>query len=147
MPDIDSSTLTGLQWLRHNKELPFSPRTFDQLLQIQFEEIEYGRVAMSLLTQPDFANMVGSLQGGVYATMLDMAMGCSVHSTLEVGSSYATLSLNVNYVRPVPVNGEQLHCVATVVNRGNRIATADGKIHDSRGKLVSHGSTSCYISA
>lgn len=141
----DMSQLTGLEQLRENKRTPLWPKSIDKTLGIEFDEIDDGIVSISLVTRPDFANMVGMVQGGICATMLDMAMGCAVQTTLEAGTGYATLGLNINYVRPVSVDAERLTCVGTVLHRGTRTATAEGRIYDSSSKLVSHGTTTCYI--
>ncbi|MFJ8546089.1 PaaI family thioesterase [Streptomyces sp. NPDC093586] len=41
-----------------------------------------GRIALSLDTRPDFANPLGTVRGGIAATLLDSAMGRAVHSAL-----------------------------------------------------------------
>jgi len=46
-------------------------------------------------------NPIGVVHGGYAATLLDSALGCSVHTTLPAGVGYTTLSLEVKFVRPV----------------------------------------------
>ena len=41
--------------------------------------------------------------------------------------------------------GAVVNAVGTVVHRGRRLATAEGKLLDERGKLVAHATTSCMI--
>lgn len=36
---------------------------------------------------------------GVVTTVLDSAMGCSIHSLLAAGQTYTTLEVKVNFVR------------------------------------------------
>ena len=42
---------------------------------------------------------MGTVHGGYYATLMDGAMGCAVHTTLNAGESYATLEIAVKNVK------------------------------------------------
>ena len=44
-------------------------------------------------------NPLGSVHGGYGATLLDSAMGCAVHSTLDAGDIYTTLEFKINFLR------------------------------------------------
>lgn len=116
-----------------------------RLLGMQLEDIEFGTVSFSVVTRPEFANPLGTLHGGICATLLDSVLGCAVHSTLEPGIGYGTLELKVNYVRTVPVDGERLVATGTVLHPGRRVATAEGKVVDSQGRLVAHGTTTVMV--
>jgi uncharacterized protein (TIGR00369 family) len=99
----------------------------------------YGRSAA-------YPPMTGTVHGGLAATLLDSAMGCAVHSTLPDGSGYTTLELKVNYTRPITVATGRILCEGTVVHRGGRVATAEGRLWAERsGKLLAHGTTTCLI--
>ncbi|CPW04051.1 phenylacetic acid degradation-like protein [Mycobacteroides abscessus] len=112
---------------------------------MQLEDIEFGTVSFSVVTRPEFANPLGTLHGGICATLLDSVLGCAVHSTLEPGIGYGTIELKVNYVRTVPVDGERLVATGTVLHPGRRVATAEGKVVDSQGRLVAHGTTTVMV--
>jgi len=109
------------------------------------DEVEHGRVTMSVTTRPDMANPLGTLHGGICATLLDSAMGSAVHTTLEAGIGYGTLELKVNYIRSVPVDGVKLTATAHTIHVGRKTATAEGRVHDPQGRLVAHGTTTCII--
>ncbi|SOC49680.1 uncharacterized domain 1-containing protein [Blastococcus aggregatus] len=146
MPPADPTTMTGLElmlWVQ--RERPVDVPSIGRLLGLQFDEVEHGRVVISLDTRPDFANPLGNTHGGIAATLLDSVMGCAVHTTLGAGVGYTTLELKVNYIRTVPVDGRRLTAEGLVVHVGRRVATAEGKVLDERGKLVAHGSTTCLI--
>lgn len=143
-PDIGSHTgLELMRWAKDNatEDIP----TIGRLLHMRFDTVEYGSVAFSLNTRPDFANPLGTVHGGIAATMLDSAMGCAVHTTLPPGTGYTTLELKVNYVRSVTTDGRTLTATGTIVHSGRRTATAEGKVHDQDGKLVAHGTTTCMV--
>ena len=92
-------------------------------------------------------NPLGTVHGGVIATLLDSAMSCAVHTLLPAGSGYTTVEMKVNFVRPILADTGPLRCVGTVVHSGRRIATAEGKLVDADGKLYAHGTTTCLIFA
>lgn len=90
-------------------------------------------------------NPIGIVHGGYLSTMLDSVMGCAVHTELEPGIGYSTVSLQVNFVRPVQDGIQELLAEGRVVYIGKRQATAEGAIRDSEGRLYAHGMTTCLI--
>jgi acyl-coenzyme A thioesterase PaaI-like protein len=74
-------------------------------------------------------------------------MACAVHTTLEAGYSYATVEVKINFVRPITVDTGEVRAEGKVINSGKRIATAEGRLFDSAGKLYAHGTTTCLIFA
>ena len=79
------------------------------------------------------------------ATLLDSALGCVVQSMLPAGTSYTTLELKVNYLRPITAKTGTVYCEGKIIHLGGRIATADGRLTDAGGKLYAHGTTTCII--
>lgn len=140
-----TSALTGLEMIRHLAAVP-DPRPYiGTLIGLRIDEVDHGRVTMSLATRPEFANPLGTLHGGICATLLDSVMGCAVHTTLPAGVGYGTLEIKVNYIRTVPVDGVKLTAKAETVHVGGKTATAEGRVYDPEGRLVAHGSTTCMI--
>lgn len=144
-PEVDLSTLTGIEVLRlmpHYRELMPNIGAF---LGIHTDKVEMGEVAMSMTTRPEFSNPLGTLHGGICATLLDSVMGCAVHSMLPAGASYTTLEIKINYIRSVPLSGEKLSATGSTIHVGGKTATAQGSIVDDQGRLVAHGSTTCMV--
>jgi uncharacterized protein (TIGR00369 family) len=142
----DFAALSGLELIRWlQTELPADTPSIARLLGLRFEDVEPGRVVISAQTRPDFANPLGTVHGGVAATLLDSVMGGAVHTTLPAGVSYTTLEIKVNYVRMAHTDGRTLTAEGTVVHTGRRTATAAGKVTDDQGKLVAHATTTCLI--
>ncbi|HUM00368.1 MAG TPA: PaaI family thioesterase [Mycobacterium sp.] len=142
---MTTAELTGLELMRQTAATTDLPAYIGTLIGLSIDEVEYGEVTMSLLTRPDMANPLGTLHGGMCATLLDAVMGCAVHTTLEAGVGYGTLELKVNYIRSVPVDGVKLTATAKTVHVGGKTATAEGRIYDPQGRLVAHGTTTCMI--
>ena len=114
------------------------------LVGFTLSRVEPGDVEATLVTRADMTNPMGSVHGGIAATLLDTVMGCAVHTVLDDSESYTTTDLHVHYVRGVNP-GKTIVATGTVMHRGGRLATAEGRVLDERGRLVAHGTTSCMI--
>jgi uncharacterized protein (TIGR00369 family) len=90
-------------------------------------------------------NPLGSVHGGVIATLLDTAAGCTVHSTLPAGVGYTSLDLMTRFIKPVTVNSGVLRCEGAIISRGRRTAVAESRLYDERDKLLAHATSTCLI--
>jgi uncharacterized protein (TIGR00369 family) len=90
-------------------------------------------------------NPIGSVHGGVIATLCDSACGCAVHSMLPAGSSYASLDLSVKFLRPVTSGTGRLLCRGSVVHLGSRSALAEAQLTGEDGRRYAHATSSCMI--
>jgi uncharacterized protein (TIGR00369 family) len=108
-------------------------------------EVELGRVVFTYT--PSFAhyNPLGSVHGGIAATLLDSVMGCCIHTTLKAGTGYTTVEIKVNYVRAMSDKTGLVKAEGKVINVGSRIATSEGRLVDASGRLLAHGTTTCLI--
>ncbi len=146
MSTAEIATMSGLDQMRWvQSDLPADVPSIGRLLGMRFDEVEFGRIVISLDTRPDFANPLGAVHGGIAATLLDSAMGCAVHTTLTAGATFTTLELKVNYIRTARTDGMTLTAEGGVIHTGRRTATAEGKVLDERGKLIAHATTTCLI--
>lgn len=124
-------------------ELP-RPPVMD-LIGVDALAAEEGRVVVRMTVREFHYNPLGTVHGGVLATLLDTATGCAVHSTLPAGVGYTSIDLTTKYLRPVTVDSGELTCVGTVISRGRRTALAQAELTDERGRLVAHATSSCLI--
>lgn len=90
-------------------------------------------------------NPMGTVHGGWYATLLDSAVGCAVHSTLPAGKGYTTLELKVNIVRALTESVPLVRAEGQLVHAGRQVATAEGRLVGPDGKLYAHATTTCLI--
>jgi uncharacterized protein (TIGR00369 family) len=91
-------------------------------------------------------NPLGSVHGGIAATILDSCMGCAVHSTLEPGVGFTTSDLQVRYVRAMSDTTGRVLAEGRVVHRGRRTATAEGRLFTQDDEaLIAHATTGCVI--
>lgn len=90
-------------------------------------------------------NPMGSVHGGWFATLLDSAVGCAVHTTLPAGRGYTTLELKVNMVRALNDRVPLVRAEGKVIHAGRQVATAEGRIVGPDGKLYAHATTTCLV--
>lgn len=106
---------------------------------------EDGRVVFRLTPQEFHYNPIGSVHGGVFATLLDSACGCAVHTKLPAGVFYTSLDLSVKFLRPVSIETGEISAEGTVVHLGRRMALAEARILDAAGKVYATATSSCLI--
>jgi uncharacterized protein (TIGR00369 family) len=90
-------------------------------------------------------NPLGTVHGGWFATLLDSAVGCAVHSSLPAGKGYTTLELKVNIVRALTDAVPLVRAEGKVVHGGRQVATAEGRLIGPDGKLYAHATTTCLV--
>jgi uncharacterized protein (TIGR00369 family) len=137
--------MSGLEFLHAMTagRLPAPP--ISHMLGIGRIDAEEGEVVVRLEPEEYHYNPIGTMHGGVIATLLDTATGCAVHSTLPAGYGYTSIDLTTKFLRPVTLGSGQLRCVGTIISRGRRTALAEAKLTDASGRLVAVGTSSCLI--
>ena len=90
-------------------------------------------------------NPLGTVHGGWFATLLDSAVGCAIHTTLPAGQGFTTLELKVNFVRALNQGVPVVRAEGKVIHLGRQVATAEGRIVGPDGKLYAHATTTCMI--
>ena len=90
-------------------------------------------------------NPLGTVHGGWFATLLDSAVGCAIHTTLPAGKAFTTLELKVNMVRALNAGVPLVRAEGKVIHVGRQVATAEGRIVGPDGKLYAHATTTCLI--
>ena len=74
-------------------------------------------------------NPIGSVHGGVAATLLDSSLGCAIHTALAAGTRYTTTDLHVRYVRAMTADTGRVLADSRVVHVGRKLATAEGRLY------------------
>jgi uncharacterized protein (TIGR00369 family) len=136
--------LDGLSALRAMVAGELPPPPFAVLLGFELVEIEEGRVVFAVEPGPQHYNPIGSVHGGLAATLIDSATGCAVHSTLPAGVGYTTTDLQVRYVRGITRETGRVVCEGTVVHRGRTLATAEARV-TAGDRLLAHGTAGVLI--
>jgi uncharacterized protein (TIGR00369 family) len=140
-----ATAMSGREAIEAIADATVPPPPMATLLGLAMTEVDDGRIVFSMHPGEHLHNLIGMVHGGALATLLDTAMGCAVQTTLAAGQGYSTLDLQVRFVRPVVAGGPLLRCEGTVVHRGRRVVTGEGRVVDDTGKLYAHGTTSCLL--
>jgi uncharacterized protein (TIGR00369 family) len=124
-------------------DLPYPHIT--ETLDFALVEVALGSATFQGTPQLKHYNPLGSVHGGWFATMLDSAVGCAVHTMMPVGRGYTTAELSVNIVRAVSEKTGPLRAIGTVIHCGRQLATAEGRLVGPDGKLYAHATTTCLV--
>jgi uncharacterized protein (TIGR00369 family) len=137
--------MTGLQMMQAMLAgtLPYPPiaKTLDFLL----VEVDDGRALFQGTPGPAHLNPMGGIHGGWYATLLDSALGCAVHTRMPAGRGYTTAELGVNLVRAIGDKAPRVRAEGKVIHCGRQLATAEARLYGPDGTLYAHATTTCLV--
>jgi uncharacterized protein (TIGR00369 family) len=114
-----------------------------QLIGFDVERIGDAHGVLSMQSGPQHANPMGTLHGGVLCDLADAAMGMAFASTLEPTESFTTMSLSIQFFRPVWQT--RLRAEARVVNRGKTVGYVECEVSSEDGKRVAKANSTCYV--
>ena len=137
--------LTGLEQMQavlHGK-LPYAAiaKTLDFLL----VEAEPGRTVFQGTPGAAHLNPMGTVHGGWFATLLDSALGCAVHTCMLPGRGYTTAELGVNLVKALTPKVQRVRAEGRVIHCGRQLATAEARLVGPDGTLYAHATTTCLV--
>jgi uncharacterized protein (TIGR00369 family) len=137
--------MTGLQLMQAmlTGQLPY-PHIADTL-DFLLVEVDVGKAVFQGIPQVKHFNPMGGVHGGWYATLLDSALGCAVHTMMPAGRAYTTAELGVNIVRAATAKTGPLRAVGNVIHCGRQLATAEARIIGPDNKLYAHATTTCLV--
>jgi uncharacterized protein (TIGR00369 family) len=147
-PSIPVRAATGMSGLDTMRalltgELPKPPIL--QTLGFDLLEVEPGRAVFGTKAAEHMYNPIGSVHGGVFATLLDSAAGCAVHTMLPAGVRYTSLDLSVKFLKAMTVDSGEVKCTGTVTHFGRRTALAEARLTDENDRLLATATSSCLI--
>ncbi len=135
----------GLAMLEAVRDGRLPPPPIARTLGFDLDLVEEGRAVFSCEPGEHHYNPIGSVHGGLFATLLDSAAGCAVHSTLPAGVGYTSIDLNVRFLRGMTVDTGRVTCEGSVVNRGRRLVLAEARLADAAGRLLATATSSCLL--
>ena len=144
-PLAKAAGLTGLEYIRALVDGQLPPPPMAVTLGFAVTEADEGRAVFRSEAAEFLYNPIGVVHGGFAMTLLDSAMGVAIHTTLARGEIYTTLETKVNFVRPITPETGEVRAEGKVLSCGRRVGTAEGRVVDSNGRLLAHGTTTCLI--
>jgi uncharacterized protein (TIGR00369 family) len=139
------AALSGLEFLQAIRDGTLPPAPLAMVLGFRAVEAEEGRVVFEATPDESACNVLGGVHGGLVCALADTVTALAVRTTLPVGVSYASVDLNVSYLRAVTADSGTLRAVGTVVKPGRRIAFSRAEIFDGTGQLAATATASCLI--
>ncbi|MBA3905870.1 MAG: PaaI family thioesterase [Pseudonocardiales bacterium] len=137
--------LDGLTFLRRLAAGEIPPAPIVTTIGMTLEEVEEGHAVFGFEPAEFHYNPIGSVHGGVYATLLDSACGCAVQSALPAGARYTSLDLTVKFLRGLDVGTGPVRCVGRLIHMGRSTALAEARLTDAAGRLYAYATSSCMI--
>jgi uncharacterized protein (TIGR00369 family) len=89
-------------------------------------------IYVKLELKKDFINWENLIHGGVIASVLDQAFGCSLNTLDYI---YVAVQLNINYIAAAPV-GETIYAESKVIHAGKKLGISEMTVSDSKGKTI-----------
>jgi uncharacterized protein (TIGR00369 family) len=140
-----AATMSGLELLQGMIAGRFPEPPIMQLIGFRLAEVATGRAVFEGTPEFKHYNPLGTVHGGYTATLLDSCMGCAVHTTLPKGTGYITLEFKVSLIRALTADTGLVRAEGKTISSGRRVATAEGRLTDGRGRLVAHATTTCLV--
>lgn len=108
--------------------------TFHRAFGMTLEHVAEGEVDVALVVGAEHLNLMGTVHGGVLATLADTATGLAYRTVLEPGTTFTTIQLQVTYLAA----GRAGRIVARgrVVKRGRRTGYAEANVVDAEDRLL-----------
>ena len=137
--------LSGIEQMQAMLEgrLPYA--AIAPTLDFTIVEVSAGRAVFQGTPLARHLNPLGTIHGGWFATLLDSALGCAVHTMLPAGRAYTTAELGVNLVKALTPKVPRVRAIGTVIHCGRQLATAEARLVGPDGTLYAHATTTCMV--
>lgn len=135
---------TGLDMLRRMMIDEIEMPIFS-LVGFNLISIDEGTVTFEFKPSKEHYNLVGTVHGGIIATIINSSMECAVRSRLDANTSSTIIETNINYVRPVTSRVGLMHCDGRVTTIGPRVAMTRAEMTDRRGSTYAYGTGICLV--
>jgi uncharacterized protein (TIGR00369 family) len=137
--------MTGLEVMQAmlRGEIPYA--AIARTLDFAIIEVSPGRAVFQGKPGPGHLNPMGTVHGGWYATLLDSALGCAVHTMMPPGRGYTTAELGVNLVKAIGPKAPRVRAEGKVIHCGRQLATAEARLYGPDGTLYAHATTTCLV--
>ncbi len=110
-------------------------------------DIKAGTTKVKFVGKAEFANPMGTIQGGFLAAMLDDTIGMLCMVKMGGRAIVSTIDLNVQYLRPIHCKKSEndVTVSAKITSTGKNIMFAEAELYDSRNKIAARATSSLAI--
>lgn len=136
--------LTGIEQLKVMLEADRRPG-IGETLDIRLIEVDDGRVILEATPDIHLYNPLGTVHGGLAATMLDFACGYAILSMMAPGQSFTNLELKVAYHGAMTKETSPVRSGGKIATFGRRAAFTEARLTDAAGKLYASATSSLLV--
>lgn len=136
---------SGLEVLQAMLDGELPPPPIAHTLDFLLLEVAPGRAVFQGRPARAHYNPLGTVHGGWFATLLDSALGCAVHTVMPAGRGYTTLEFKVNLVRGLSDKVPLVRAIGELTHQGRQTATSEARLIGHDGRLYAHASTTCLV--
>ena len=122
--------------------LPFENVPMGSLMGTSKIDIDrYGQVTFTITPQEFHYNPLGTVHGGLAATMLDSCNSISANCQIDKGFLTMTTDIRINYLRPMTVSTGEVTATAKIEKVGKKVIFVNGVMQDNDGKVYATASS------
>lgn len=114
-------------------------------LDFDLVDVDDGFAAFEGVPGPHAYNPMGIVHGGYFATLLDSACGCAVHSKLTASQAYTSLELKVAFHKAMTHETGRVRAEGRVRSIGRRVAFAEASLMDAEGRLYGSATSTLLV--
>jgi acyl-CoA thioesterase len=115
---------------------------FNRLLDFRVSRVYKDGLTLELEFGETMTNVLGTLHGGVTATLVDASIGMAVIGS-QGGRPATTVELSVNYLRPH--SSGKVRARARLLKVGRTLAFGVAEVKDEHGHLIASGSATYML--
>jgi uncharacterized protein (TIGR00369 family) len=145
VPLSDQLSMTGLEFVQGLASGSLPLNSLARTLGYDVAEVAEGKVVVTAMVSGDHLNPSGTIHGGLVATLLDTCMGLAIRTQVERGKMSTTLEFKISFLRSIGADAGLLRAEGVVLACGRCVGMAEGRLTDSSGRLLAHGTTTCLI--
>ncbi len=110
---------------------------------IQLEDLGEGYARLAMEVEEKHLNSLGTLHGGVMATLNDIACGVAINTVLVPDYTILSLDLRVEFIETLSEG--IVYCEGFLTQKKRAVAFAHSRLVDGRGRLLSTASATGFI--
>ena len=100
-----------------------------------------GQVTFSIIPQEFHYNPLGTVHGGLAATLLDSCNSISANCQLDKGFITMTTDIRINFLRPMTIKTGEVTATANLEKVGRKVIFVNGSLLDKEGKVYATASS------
>jgi uncharacterized protein (TIGR00369 family) len=124
------------------KDLPMENVPIGALMGFSSIDIdEAGQVTFTITPQEFHYNPLGTVHGGLAATLLDSCNSISANCQVDKGFLTMTTDIRINYLRPMTTKTGEVTATAKIEKVGRKVIFVNGSLIDKNGTLYASASS------